>query len=340
VFADQIVDIDATVVQRLDAAGAVLVAKLSLGELAWGDVWSGGRTNNPWDPSEGSSGSSAGSAAAVAAGGVPFAIGSETLGSILSPSRICGVTGFRPTFGRVSRHGAMALSWSMDKLGPMCRSASDAALVLAAITGPDGLDDSVTGPPFAVPADTAMEGWRIGIVEAAFEKEPQLLAAVEELRSFGCELVPITLPPALVDDFWVILESEAATAFDDLTRDGGVARMVRQEDEAWPNVFRAARLIPAVEYLRANRIRRGLMLELDARMRDVDLLVHPPDDDASLSLENLTGHPAVALPWGRRANGAPDSIALAGHLDRDGDVLAFATAWQSRTDHHRGRPSL
>lgn len=340
VFAEQVVDTDATVVQRLDAAGAVLVAKLSLGELAWGDVWTGGRTNNPWDPSEGSSGSSAGSAAAVAAGGVPFAIGSETLGSILSPSRICGVTGFRPTFGLVSRHGAMALSWSMDKLGPMCRSASDAALVLAAIAGPDGHDDSVTGPPFAVPAETAMEGWRIGVVEAAFDKEPQLLAAVEELRSFGCELVPISLPPALIDDFWVILESEAATAFDDLTREGGVAAMVRQEDEAWPNVFRAARLIPAVEYLRANRIRRGLMVDLDARMRDVDLLVHPPEDDATLSLENVTGHPAVALPWGRRANGAPDSIALAGHLDRDADALAFATAWQSRTDHHRRHPSL
>jgi Asp-tRNA(Asn)/Glu-tRNA(Gln) amidotransferase A subunit family amidase len=340
VFAEQLVDLDATVVQRLDAAGAVLVAKLSLGELAWGDVWTGGRTNNPWDPSEGSSGSSAGSAAAVAAAGVPFAIGSETLGSILSPSRICGVTGFRPTFGRVSRHGAMALSWSMDKLGPMCRSASDAALVLAAIAGPDGRDDSVTGPPFEVPAEAALDGWRIGVVEAAFEKEPGLLAAVEELRSFGCELVPIALPPALVDDFWIILEAEAATAFDDLTRDGGVGRMVRQEDEAWPNVFRAARLIPAVEYLRANRIRRGLMLELDARIRDVDLLVHPPEDDSSLSLENLTGHPAIALPWGRRANGAPDSIALAGHLDRDGDVLAFATAWQSRTDHHRRHPSL
>ncbi len=339
-FADQVLDADAAVVERLDAAGAVLVAKLSLGELAWGDVWTGGRTNNPWDLSEGSSGSSAGSAAAVAAGGVPFAIGSETLGSIMSPSQVCGVTGLRPTFGRVSRRGAMPLAWSMDKLGPLCRSAQDAAIVFEAVVGPDVRDETIVAAPFAFPARVDPRGWRIGVVEAAFAKHDQLRPALDELRSFGCELVPVSLPTALVDDVWVILDAEAATSFDDLTRDGRVRQMVRQEDEAWPNVFRAARLIPAVEYLRANRVRRGLMLELDRTMRDLDLLVHPSDEDATMTVENLAGHPAIALPWGSRANGAPDGIALAAHLDREQDLLGFAIAWQSRTDHHARHPTI
>jgi len=339
-FADQVIDQDATVVERLDAAGAVLVAKLSLGELAWGDVWTAGRTNNPWDLAEGSSGSSAGSAAAVAAGAVAFAIGSETLGSILSPAQVCGVTGLRPTFGRVSRHGAMALAWSMDKLGPMGRSAEDAAIVLEAIAGPDGRDETVTPEPFAFPAAVDPRGWRIGVVEAAFEKHEPLRGALDELRSFGCELVPVELPSALVEDFWLILDAEAATSFDDITRDGRIRRMARHEDEAWPNVFRAARLIPAVDYLRANRARRRLMLDLDAVMRDVDLLVHPSDEDATLVAENLAGQPAVALPWGSRPNGAPDSIALAAHLDREMDLLGFAMAWQSRTEYHKRHPVI
>jgi Asp-tRNA(Asn)/Glu-tRNA(Gln) amidotransferase A subunit family amidase len=339
-FADQVIDEDATVVRRLDAAGAVLIAKLSLGELAWGDVWTGGRTNNPWDPNEGSSGSSAGSAAAVAAGGVPFAIGSETLGSILSPSRICGVTGLRPTFGRVSRHGAMALAWTMDKLGPIARSAEDTALVLVAIAGADGLDETARDVPFELPAPVDPKGWRVGVVEAAFDHEPETRPALDSLRSMGAELVPVTLPKALVDDFWLILEAEAATSFDELTRDGRIRSMVRQEDEAWPNVFRAGRLIPAVEYLRANRIRRRLMIELDDLLQDLDLLVHPTDEDSTLSLENLTGHPAIALPWGTRPNGAPNSIAFAGHLDREDDLVAFAMAWQARTDDHRHHPDL
>jgi Asp-tRNA(Asn)/Glu-tRNA(Gln) amidotransferase A subunit family amidase len=328
------------VVTRLDDAGAVLVAKLSLGELAWGDVWTGGRTNNPWDPSEGASGSSAGSAAAVASGCVAFAIGSETLGSILSPSRQCGVTGLRPTFGRVSRHGAMVLAWSLDKLGPMCRSAEDAAIVFGAIAGPDGLDDTVVDLHFAHPSAVDPRGWRIGVVEAAFEHEPATRGALDELRGLGCELVPLELPAAPLDDLWLIGEAEAATSFDELLRSGRVDEMVRQEDEAWPNVFRAARLIPAVEYLRANRLRRALMLSFDERIRDLDLLVHPAEEDSTLTIENLTGHPAIGLPWGRRPNGAPDGIALAGHLDRETDLLGFAMAWQARTDHHRGRPPV
>jgi Asp-tRNA(Asn)/Glu-tRNA(Gln) amidotransferase A subunit family amidase len=234
----------------------------------------------------------------------------------------------------------MALAWSMDKLGPMCRSAEDAAIVLDGIAGPDGRDETVVSEPFGFPETVDPRGWRIGVVDAAFEKHGPLRAAVEELRSFGCELVPVELPTALVDDFWLILDAEAATSFDDMTRDGRIREMARHEDEAWPNVFRAARLIPAVEYLRANRIRRRLMLDLDAAMRDVDLLVHPSDDDATLVVENLAGQPAVALPWGSRPNGAPDSIALAGHLDGEMDLLAFAIAWQSRTGHHRRHPSI
>jgi Asp-tRNA(Asn)/Glu-tRNA(Gln) amidotransferase A subunit family amidase len=337
-FADQALEDDATVVTRLDEAGAVLVAKLSLGELAWGDVWSGGQTRNPWDPSEGSSGSSAGSAAAVSAGAVPFAIGSETLGSITSPARICGVTGFRPTFGRVSRHGAMALAWSMDKLDPLARSAEDCALVFAAICGPDGRDEAVRDVPAGFPAPIDPGGWRVGVVEAAFEHEPHLRGALDELRAWGCVLVPLELPPAPYDDLWLIGEVEAATGFDDFLRRGHAARMVRQEDEAWPNVFRAARLIPAVEFLRASRVRRSLQVAFDERLRDLDLIVHPTEDDPTLTLENLTGHPAIALPWGDRPNGAPDSITVAGHLDRDEDLLAFAMAWQRRTGHHRRHP--
>jgi Asp-tRNA(Asn)/Glu-tRNA(Gln) amidotransferase A subunit family amidase len=339
-FAQQMLDTDATVVRRLDEAGAVLVAKLSLGELAWGDVWTGGRTNNPWDPTEGASGSSAGSGAAVAVGGVPFAIGSETLGSIVSPSRICGVTGLRPTYGRVSRTGAMTLSWTLDKLGPMARSAEDAAIVFGAIHGADALDETAVDRPFHHPARVEPGGWRIGVAEAAFEAQPDVRGALDELRDLGCELVPVELPAAPIEDLWLIGEAEAATAFDDFLRDGRVREMVRHEDESWPNVFRAARLIPAVEYLRATRLRRNLQAAMHELMADVDLLVHPSDEDVTLTLENLTGHPAIAVPWGRRANGAPDSITLAANLDREADLLGFAMAWQARSKHHTRRPPL
>jgi Asp-tRNA(Asn)/Glu-tRNA(Gln) amidotransferase A subunit family amidase len=234
----------------------------------------------------------------------------------------------------------MALAWSLDKLGPMCRSAEDAAIVFAAIHGPDGIDDTVVDRPFAHPSAVDPAGWRIGVVEAAFAAEPGSRGALDELRGFGCELVPVELPAAPLDDLWMIGEAEIAASFDDFLRAGRARQMVRQEDEAWPNVFRAARLIPAVEFVRASRIRRRLMLEWDERIRDLDLVIHPADEDSTLTLENMTGHPAIALPWGRRPNGAPDGLALAGHLDRETDLLGFAIAWQSRTDHHRGRPPV
>jgi Asp-tRNA(Asn)/Glu-tRNA(Gln) amidotransferase A subunit family amidase len=341
-FADQFIDEDATVVERLDAAGAVLVAKLSLGELAMDDVWTGGRTRNPWDPSEGSSGSSAGSAAATAAGAVAFAIGSETLGSIISPCAVCGCTGLRPSFGRVSRHGAMPLAWSMDKLGPICRSAADAAIIFEAIVGPDGHDETVAHVPFAYPAALDVSAWRVGVDERAFDRHPELRPGLQELIGLGARTVAIELPETPVSHWLPILEAEAASAFDDLTRDGRVRSMVRQDADAWPTAFRAARLIPAVEWLRLDRRRRALMLETAAVLdeADVDLVVHPTRDDLLVTLENLVGYPAVALPWGRRANGAPDSLTIMGRLDGEADLLAFAMAWQERTEHHRRHPAL
>ncbi len=361
-FADQVIDADATVVRRLDEAGAVLLAKLSLGELAWGDVWFGGMTRNPWKPEEGSSGSSAGPAAAVAAGGVVFAIGSETLGSIVSPSARCGCSSLRPTFGRVSRAGAMALSWSMDKLGPMARSARDAALVFAAIAGEDAADDATLAaraapefpaagamaapaggsaggvPGFRPPGPVDVKGWRVGYVPEVFGPDVAERSVLDELSALGVELVPVELPRAPLGDLLVILSAEAAEAFDRLTLDGQDELMARQVDQAWPNVFRCARLIPAVEYLRAQRVRRRLMRDMDALMASVDVLVHPSDDDAPLIIGNLTGHPTFVAPCGFRDDGTPRSISFTGRLFDEARLLALGEAWQASTEHHRRHP--
>jgi Asp-tRNA(Asn)/Glu-tRNA(Gln) amidotransferase A subunit family amidase len=276
----QVIDADATVVRRLDEAGAVLVAKLTLGELAWGDVWFGGMTRNPWNLEQGSSGSSAGPGAATAAGLVAFGIGSETLGSISSPSTRNGVTGLRPTFGRVPRTGAMALSWTMDKIGPMCRSAEDCALVMAAIHGADGEDPTARSAAFSWHARREPGSLRVGYFRSAFER-PEAeypnrehdLATLEVLRSLGVQLVPVEIPPADYGSLSLILSAEAAAAFDELTRSGRDAEMVRQERQAWPNVFRAARFIPAVEYINANRIRTRVMRAWDELFRDLDVRI-------------------------------------------------------------------
>jgi len=347
-FQDQVIDLDAAVVERLDEAGAVLVAKLTLGALAWGDVWYGGKTRNPWNPERGSSGSSAGPAAAVAAGGVVFAIGSETFGSIVSPSARCGNSSIRPTFGRVSRHGAMALSWSLDKLGPMCRSARDAALVLEAINGHDPRDQSTDvllklprrGRLLEVPGGVDVTGWRIGVVEAAFKESPEERSVLVELEELGVELVNVTLPEAPLEPMMIVLMAEAAEAFHEITLDGRDDQLVRQIDQAWPNVFRHSRLIPAVEYLRAQRLRRGLMLEMDAFIADFDAIVHPSRDGNVLMLTNLTGHPTVVAPSGFRDDGTPRSISFTGRLFDDARVLALVEAWQRATDHHRAHPEL
>lgn len=342
IFKDQVFDEDASVVQRLDAAGAVLTAKLSLGELAWGDVWFGGMTRSPWDRNVGSSGSSAGSAAAVVAGGVVFSIGSETLGSIVSPSARCGASSLRPTFGRVSRHGAMALSWSMDKLGVLARSSQDAALVFDAIHGPDGRDPSVHDMPFQLTAPIDVTGWRVGYPEKAFERASELEQAVlGTLDELGVELVPFEAPRAVpLGGLLTILSAEAASAFDHLTRSGQDDEMVRQEERAWPNVFRAAQLIPAVEYIRANRLRTELMHAFDKSMQDLDAVVHPSFADGILSMTNLTGHPCFVAPCGFETNKGPTSISFTGQLFGETRLLALAEAWQAATDHHERHPDL
>ena len=339
-FEKQVIDEDAAVVEKLDAAGAVLVAKLSLGELAMDDEWFGGQTRNPWKLDQGSSGSSAGPAAAVASGCVAFAIGSETCGSILSPSARCGVSSLRPSFGRVSRRGAMALSWTMDKLGPMARRASDAALVFQAIQGFDARDESTTKVPYQDFGPVDVKGWKVGWLKDGWRDEKDRDAFLEELRALGVELVPFELPKLPIDSLMPILMAEAATAFDELTRSGMDDLLARQKEDSWPNAFRCAQLIPAVEYLRASRVRRKAMLEFDARLQQVDVLVHPPGNSALLVLCNLTGQPAVCVPRGWRQDGTPRAIAFTANLYDDARALALAEAWQRSTHDHEKHPGL
>jgi Asp-tRNA(Asn)/Glu-tRNA(Gln) amidotransferase A subunit family amidase len=344
IYKDQLLDQTATVVERLDAAGAVLVAKLSLGELAQGDVWHGGTTRNPWNLEQGSSGSSAGPASATAAGLVPFSIGSETLGSIVSPSTHCGVTGLRPTFGAVSRAGAMALSWSMDKLGPMCRSVEDCALVFDAIRGPDGKDLTVRPAPFTWAPDRPLSEIRVGMLEAAFAPErsakPYDDATLAVLRQRGLVLTPVTGPSELpVAALRIILSAEAAAAFDDLTRENLDDLMVRQQRGAWPNIFRAARFISAVDYIQANRVRTLLMRQMDEAMRNVDVMVAPTSGGNMLLITNLTGHPTVVLPNGFTEQGTPVSITFIGQPFGEAELLRVAMAYQDATDFHRRHPA-
>ena len=341
---DQVIDEDATVIRKLEEAGAVLVAKLTLGALAWGDVWYGGRTRNPWNLEEGSRGSSAGSAATTSAGLVAFAIGTETWGSIVSPSTRCGVSGLRPTFGRVSRTGAMALSWSMDKIGPICRTVEDCALVFQAILGPDGLDQSVVDLPFNYDPEVDLSQLRIGYLARAFdedyptrENDRKVLAV---LRDLGADLIPVSLPDYPVSDLSFILTAEAAAAFDDLTRSGRDDLLVRQIKNAWPNVFRVSRFIPAVEYIQANRTRYLLLQEMETLMRTVDIYVAPSFGGGNLLLTNLTGHPCVVVPNGFNENGSPTSISFIGGLYDEATVLAVARLYQEATDWHRQYPPL
>lgn len=349
-YLGQTIDEDATAVARLTEAGAVLVAKLALGALAWGDVWFGGRTRNPWNPEQGSSGSSAGSASAVAAGLVGFALGSETWGSIVSPSTRCGATGLRPTFGRVPRTGAMALAWSMDKLGPIGRSVEDCALAFAAIAGRDGQDATVVDAPFAWPPAAGATKLRVGYVRSLFEAKPEegqeeahafAQQTLADLERSGFSLQPIELPTDLpVRALSFLLGAEAAAAFDELTLSGRDDLLGRQEKQAWPNVFRESRLIPAVEYLQANRIRSLLMARMAEVMRQVDVYVAPSFGGDNLLLTNLTGHPAVVLPNGFRKDGTPTSISFVGGLYEEGKLLSVAKTYQDATEHHRRHPQL
>jgi Asp-tRNA(Asn)/Glu-tRNA(Gln) amidotransferase A subunit family amidase len=332
-FRDQILSVKATVAQRLEDAGAVLVAKLSLGALAMGDKWFNGQTRTPWNPRLGSSGSSAGSAAATAAGLVPFTLGSETLGSIVSPSRQCGTTGLRPTFGRVSRYGCMSLAWSMDKIGPLTRSVEDCALVFAAIHGADGLDPSAVDRPFAWPLPRDIRSLRVGYVEGQTPAKER--KELNVLRDLGVKLVPIKLPDK--QNMWamtMILDAEAATAFDDLTRQGITAGL-----NDWPRTFRVGQFIPAVEYLRANRIRTLMMREMEEVMSQVDLYVGGND----LLLTNLTGHPTLVLPGGFQKRGDTDmpiSLTFTGRLYGEAELLAVGHAYQQATGFHLRRPPM
>jgi Asp-tRNA(Asn)/Glu-tRNA(Gln) amidotransferase A subunit family amidase len=353
-FRNQMIDYDSTVVTRLREAGAVLLAKLSMGALAQGGRWFNGVTRNPWQVEEdrvGSSGSSAGSASATSAGLVGFAIGTETLGSIVSPSSRCGVTGLRPTYGRVSRYGAMGLSWTMDKVGPICRSVEDCAHVLEAIYGPDGHDLTVTDAAFNFDFEKPLAKMRIAYLKAEFEpsgsnnqpnneqRAKMYKDALDDLRKAGANLQPLELPKFSAGSLRIILSAEAAAAFDDITRDGRVNELSGQSPGDWPNSFRTARFIPAVEYIRAQRARTLLMREMDKLMKDWDVFVSPAPGSASLLITNLTGHPAVVTPCGF-INNLPQAIMFTGGLYDEGAPLRVAHAYQQATQWHTQHPKM
>ncbi len=334
-FKDRVLDVKATVARRLEEAGAVLVAKLSLGALASGDHWHGGVTRNPWDPRQGSSGSSAGSAAAAAAGLVGFAIGSETMGSIVSPSRVCGCVGLRPTFGRVSRHGCMSLAWTLDKLGPLARSVEDCALVLDAIHGRDGLDPTAVDRPFAWPA--TVDATRIKVGVPTVEGQPtDDRGDARALRALGFEVVSIDLPSRCpAGAVALMLGVEAAAMFDDFARNH-----VEEGLNGWPETFRVHQLTPAVEYLRAARVRTLLMRDMTRLFKDVDVFLSRGDD---LIVTNLTGHPSVTFPVGlreREGRMVPRTVTLTGGLYEESTLLAVAQAYESAVADPTRRPPI
>jgi Asp-tRNA(Asn)/Glu-tRNA(Gln) amidotransferase A subunit family amidase len=379
-FEDQKFDYDATVVTRLDEAGAILVAKLSMGALAQGDLWFGARTRNPWNKKQGSSGSSAGSASAVASGCVGFALGTETLGSISSPSTRCGCTGLRPTFGFVPKTGAMALSWTMDKIGPICRAVEDCALVLSAIYGQDGHDLSVQPAAFNWDANFNWKMLRVGYIKSAFDLPASPAAnasegqkrgfarriydakyastALDELRNMGVKLIPVEIPDFPFGAIVPVLEAEGAAAFDDLTRSGRDKLLTGQLPFDWPNQFRIARFYSAVDYVQAMRARTLAIAAMEKLFADVDVIVTPSQGN-QLQATNLTGHPAVIVPNGIRGDGAPKSeneedgalanaggpgtpvsLTFLGALYSDARLAAFAKAYQDVTSFQLQHPKL
>jgi Asp-tRNA(Asn)/Glu-tRNA(Gln) amidotransferase A subunit family amidase len=351
-FKDRIIDMDATVVTRLREAGAVLIGKLATGELALDDIWFAGQTMNPWDTSMGSQGSSAGPGSATAGGLVGFSIGTETLGSILAPSAICGVTGLRPTFGRVSRYGAMALSWSMDKTGPMCRSVEDCALVLNAIQGADNLDLAAVDVPFNWDATLDVRKLRVAYLKAAFEntrQTPQVeandRAALDKIRSLGIELAEFKLPESPKLDPSAILNAEGISALHDPV-DTHPDQLARPDRIAGQNAYR---LYPAADYVNANRARMLLMQEMDKLMAKIDVYLLPydyadytpnPVADRSTGITNLTGHPSVTLPHGFDEKGHPTGLTFIGKLFGEAQMLALAKAYQDSTGWHLKHPKL
>ena len=341
-FQKQVIDMDATVVERLREAGAVLVAKLSMGALAQGGLWFAGMTKTPWNLEMTSSGSSAGSASATAAGLVGFALGTETLGSIISPSVRCGTVGLRPTYGRVSRYGAMGLSWTMDKIGPICRGVEDCALVLEAIYGPDGHDRSVTPDAFHWEPRKPLSALRIGVLNQHFDGAPAdekdlYKQALADLEKAGTVMKPVHFSDDDAARLRFLLVAEAAAAFDDITRDGRVNTLRGQAPGDWPNTFRTARLIPAVEYIRAQRGRTLLMEKMERVFADWDVIVTPPH--AVMTTTNLTGHPQVVVPCGF-VKGVPRGISFLGKLYDEGSPMRVAMAFEQATEWRNKHPEL
>ena len=337
-YQEQTIEEDSYVYTKLKDAGAVLIAKFTLGALAMGDWWYGGRTKNPWNLNFGSSGSSAGSASATVAGLVPFAIGTETLGSIVSPSTVCGATGLRPTFGSISRSGAMTLSWSLDKAGPICRSAEDAAVVFNYIHGTDGKDPGAVNMPFNYGVKKDIKKLRIGYAKNFFDRIKDTSAnewkVLKSFEQMGIKLIPVNFPDSAAYPFdmvGVIINAESAAAFDELTRTDMDDQLTRQNRNDWPNSFRTARLIPAVEYINANRHRYLLMQHMKTFFETVDIVITPTYGGRQLAITNLTGHPALVMPTGFNQRNLPTSITLLGRLYDEATLLQVGKAFQLAT---------
>jgi Asp-tRNA(Asn)/Glu-tRNA(Gln) amidotransferase A subunit family amidase len=369
-YKDQIFDYDAPIMTRLEDAGAVLVAKLVSGEIAAGDTWFGGQTRNPWNPAEGSGGSSAGPASATSSGCVGFAIGTETGGSIVGPSTRCAVYGLRPTYGRVSRHGVMALAWSLDKAGPLCRSVEDCAIILNALQGPDDLDLTVTTLPFNWNSELDITKLRVGYLKAAFdepratkEEKANDAATLDKLRSMGVTLKPIEYPDYPIQDLLALMYTEFSAAMDDLTRSNRADLLVRQGANSQANLYRKNRYVPAVEYIQASRVRTLLMEDMARIMKDVDVYLAPisashgpgpggppPQPPAAretpnlvglnTTLTNLTGHPGIVVRNGLGADGKPTSITFIGSIYGEAQMLSLAHAYQTATEWHLKHPTL
>jgi len=344
-YKDHSIQQTATVVKKLTDAGAVLVCKFTMGALAMGDIWYGGVTKNPWNLKQGSSGSSAGSASGTVAALVAFSIGTETLGSIVSPSTRCGASGLRPTFGRVSRTGAMALSWSMDKIGPICRSALDCAIVLDAIKGTDGIDKHVKNAAFNYSAKTDIKKLKIGYLKTLFDATYSTKAndqkVLEIIKSLGVELIPLELPQDIpVNAVRIMLSAEAAASFDELTRSNLDDQLTDQRKGAWPNSFRAARFIPAVEYINASRIRQNLVEAYYEKTKDFDVIISPSFGGTQLLTTNLTGNPCVVVPNGFDDKGSPTSVSFLGKLFGEAAAVSLARAYQEVTEWDEKVPPL
>lgn len=344
-YKDQVIDADAWVVRKLEEQGAVLVGKLVSGELARGDVWFGGKTKNPWDLSQGASGSSAGSGAATSAGLVAFAIGTETLGSITAPASRTGITGLRPTYGRISRQGVMSLSWSMDKIGPLARSAEDCEIVFNALYGKDPADPSTNDVPFNQVKKSLSE-MKVAYLKKDIDSDTtasgaNIRSTLEVLKSMGVDPTPIELPSGFpYDVFDIILRAEAGAFFDELVRSGRVDLMTEQGKSSRANSLRQSRFIPAVEYLQANRQRQLLIESIYQLFKDYEVIIAPSDKGRQLLITNLTGHPAISVPNGFDKKGRPTSFTLLGNLYDEGSILAFARAFQQATDFEEKHPPL